>query len=313
MAKTTLFKGVVYLSDEQYAKLVKDGVIEVGGQTVTYDESMVYVTPKALGGDYYTKSEVEEKLKTVFDNVTYLDNSYGEQSVLYDTDDGITIMQTTRITQGDKTNDISSEITIPLVGSEEIVFDATEDGSHIQAHLDMEITNKLARTLVTPVSRPSNTELVAVDNTGSQTMLELGDGLSIENGTLKASGSAGGSKLYMHCISNKSSYGHFAMKILSPDPTIFTSSTVKQWLYNNGFISNNIYYECSASRSYGSDTPNGMYIIDGVYSSDGNSISGVCSTITRNTETGDFSWNGTRSINLVLDWTSSFTDTVIEL
>lgn len=201
MAKTTLFKGVVYLSDDNYAKLVKDGVIEVGGQTVTYDESMVYVTPKTFGGNYYTKEEVEEKLKTVFDNVTYLDNSYGEQSVIYDTDDGITIMQTTRITQGDKTNDISSELTIPLVGSDEIVFDATEDGSHVQAHLDMDITNKLARTLVTPVSRPTNTELVAVDSTGSQTMLELGDGLSISNGKLNAAGggsSGGGSKLYRH-------------------------------------------------------------------------------------------------------------------
>lgn len=312
MAKTTLFKGVVYLSDENYKTLIENGSVVVNGEVHNYDDNLVYVTPKALGGDYYTKEEVEEKLKTVFDNVTYLDNSYGEQNVLYDTEDGITIMQTTRITQGDKTSDISSELTIPLIGSEEIVFDATEDGSHVQAHLDMNITNKLARTLLTPVSRPANTELVAVDNTNSQTMLAIGDGLSVEDGTLKASGT-GGNKLYMHCISNKLLKGHFAMKILSSDSTIFTRDTIKQWLYNNGFISNNIYYECSASISYGGDTPNGMYIIDGVYSSDGNSFAGVCSTITRNTETGDFSWSGVSAINLLSDLTSSFTDTVIEL
>lgn len=227
MAKTTLFKGVVYLSDEQYAKLIADGVIEVGGQTITYDESMVYVTPKTLGGDYYTKSEVEEKLKTVFDNVTYLDNSYGEQSVLYDTDDGITIMQTARFVSGDKTSDISSEITIPLVGSDEIVFDATEDGSHIQAHLDMDITNKLARTLVTPLSIPSNTELVAVDNTNSQTMLAIGDGLSVENGTLSASGGSGG-KLYRHQIHISS----VCFTVYSSQSETYTLSTISNYIYN---------------------------------------------------------------------------------
>ena len=241
MAKTTLFKGVVYLSDEQYAKLIADGVIEVGGQTVTYDESMVYVTPKALGGDYYTKGEVEEKLKTVFDNVTYLDNSYGEQSVLYDTDDGITIMQTTRITQGDKTSDISSELTIPLVGSDEIVFDATEDGSHVQAHLDVNITNKLARTIVTPLSIPSNTELVAVDNTNSQTMLSIGDGLSVENGILKASG--GGGQLYLHKIefgfyiatgSLKDGY----TEIITSSQNVFDAPTLASYLYDKGYTSN---------------------------------------------------------------------------
>ena len=51
MAKTTLFKGFVYLSDEQYNKLITDCVIEVGRQTITYDERIVYITPKALPTD----------------------------------------------------------------------------------------------------------------------------------------------------------------------------------------------------------------------------------------------------------------------
>ena len=105
MAKTTLFKGVVYLSDEQYNKLITDGVIEVGGQTITYDESIVYITPKVLPTDYYTKSEIDEKL---------------------------------------------------------------------------------SQTISKPLIAPTATELVAVDNTGSQTMLAISDGLKIENGTLKA-------------------------------------------------------------------------------------------------------------------------------
>ena len=105
MAKTTLFKGVVYLSDEQYNKLITDGVIEVGGQTITYDESMMYVTPKALPTDYYTKSEIDEKL---------------------------------------------------------------------------------SQTISKPLIAPTATKLVAIDNNNSQTMLGVGDGLSVENGTLKA-------------------------------------------------------------------------------------------------------------------------------
>lgn len=156
--------------------------------------------------------------------------------------------------------------------------------------------------------------IVSLTNT-KQDKLTAGENITIdENNVISASGGSGGSsKLYMHCISNKSEEGHFAMKILSLDSTIFTRDTAKQWLYNNGFISNNIYYECSGSMRHGGSTPNGMYIIDGVYSSDGNSISGVCSTITRNSGTGDFSWVGASALNLVLGWSSSFTDTVIEL
>lgn len=261
MAKTTLFKGVVYLSDEQYNKLITDGVIEVGGQTITYDESMVYITPKALPTDYYTKSEVDEKLKTVFDNVTYIDNSYGEQSVLYDNVDGITVMQTTRVSQNDKTSDISSEMTIPLVGSEEIVFDATEDGKHIQAHLDADIKNKLDKTLVTPTSTPTATELVAVDNTNSQTMLAIGDGLSVENGTLKASG---GYKLYLHVIhgSNIQNKGSFYANIISKESTGYsTRKLLNTFLKNSNITSLASPYAC-----IGYDSAN--VLIRGIYSVD---------------------------------------------
>ena len=50
--------------------------------------------------------------------------------------------------------------------------------------------------LTKPTTAPSATQLVAVDNTNTQTMLNIGDGLSIENGSLKASGGGTGGKLY---------------------------------------------------------------------------------------------------------------------
>ena len=46
--------------------------------------------------------------------------------------------------------------------------------------------------LITPIAKPASTQLVAVDETGSQQMLELGDGLSIVDGVLNSSGGGGG-------------------------------------------------------------------------------------------------------------------------
>ena len=64
--------------------------------------------------------------------------------------------------------------------------------NNVTLELDAELTSRLAKTLVTPMSRPASTELVAIDNTNSQKMIEIGDGLSLENGILKAIGGGSG-------------------------------------------------------------------------------------------------------------------------
>lgn len=46
--------------------------------------------------------------------------------------------------------------------------------------------------LVTPMSAPASVSIAAVDTTNAQTMLTIGDGLSVENGVLKATGGGGG-------------------------------------------------------------------------------------------------------------------------
>ena len=51
-----------------------------------------------------------------------------------------------------------------------------------------EITPKVAKALVSPMTTPTTTELVAVNNKNSQTMIEIGTGLVIENNTLKSTG-----------------------------------------------------------------------------------------------------------------------------
>ena len=47
--------------------------------------------------------------------------------------------------------------------------------------------------LVTPMSAPASVSIAAVDTTNAQTMLTIGDGLSVENGVLKATSGGGGS------------------------------------------------------------------------------------------------------------------------
>ena len=76
--------------------------------------------------------------------------------------------------------------------NDSIITELNSDGDRLSIHLSADIVSKLARMLVTPMSRPISTELVAIDNTGTQTMLELGDGLLIEDGKLKATAQGGG-------------------------------------------------------------------------------------------------------------------------
>ena len=59
-----------------------------------------------------------------------------------------------------------------------------QDGNKVSLSLKADLTNKIMRALVTPVSAPPNTEIVAIDDNGSQTMLELGNSLQVVNGVL---------------------------------------------------------------------------------------------------------------------------------
>ena len=76
------------------------------------------------------------------------------------------------------------------------------NGLHMQEVCDQiaDATTEINNSLQKPTTTPSATQIVAVDNTNTQTMLNIGDGLSVENGSLKASGGGTGTKKYMHYI-----------------------------------------------------------------------------------------------------------------
>ena len=71
-----------------------------------------------------------------------------------------------------------------ITGSETIVVDTSEDGKHLEIHLDADVVKKLEKMLVIPEATPTETVIVAIDNTGKQILLKLGAGLKIANGEI---------------------------------------------------------------------------------------------------------------------------------
>lgn len=93
-------------------------------------------------------------------------------------------------------NETSPEnLTSVIKGSDTVVVDVAEDKKTVEVHLDAEVTQKIDNSLQAPTQAPTATQIVGVGTNKAQTMLNIGDGLSIENGSLKASGGSGG-KLY---------------------------------------------------------------------------------------------------------------------
>lgn len=118
-------------------------------------------------------------------------------------DNGVNIEASFEVAVGEEILEIPSTMCLPLKGSESIVIDVDESGEFIDIHLDADIAAKLGRVLLTPMSAPASVSLVAVDTSNAQTMLTLGDGLSVENGVLSASGGGSGgsgTSLYLHTM-----------------------------------------------------------------------------------------------------------------
>ena len=125
-------------------------------------------------------------------NITDLNLVVGEPSVIYDTEDGITITsQGEIIAEGGVISTPTVEQNIPIIAGNGLTMDATEDGKHVDVHLSAETQSNIARALKTPIATPTSTKLIAVDNTNSQEMIGIGNNLILENGVLNAIGGGG--------------------------------------------------------------------------------------------------------------------------
>lgn len=100
--------------------------------------------------------------------------------------------------------------------------------------------------LTKPTTAPSATQIVAVDNTNTQTMLNIGDGLSVENGSLKANG---GGKIY-HKSATFDIYGKLD-NVISIVIDYFSSSALIPATYEElktdimGALTSHTTYHCS--------------------------------------------------------------------
>ena len=175
--------------------------------------------------------------------ITLKNNKSVTKNMTIKGDDGVgikTITSGTPVVTEEKT---TTPITVTLT-------DETTQNFNVEAKNGGGADNALTK----PTTTPSATQLVAVDNTNSQKMLTIGDGLSIENDTLKASG--GSDVLYRHTLridyTTSTEKLLIEFSIITRTVEIFTYETLKSYLTNkntavNGFkwqknFNNRIYF-----------------------------------------------------------------------
>lgn len=78
-------------------------------------------------------------------------------------------------------NNIKDTYQNKIVSSEEIVIDNVTN----KLMLNNELSSKIARSIVTPISKPIEIKLIGVDTTNSQIMIGLGDEFFVEDDKLK--------------------------------------------------------------------------------------------------------------------------------
>ena len=157
--------------------------------------------------------------------ITLKNNKSVTKNMTIKGDDGVgikTITSGTPVVTEEKT---TTPITVTLT-------DETTQNFNVEAKNGSGAGNALTK----PTTAPSATQIVAVDNTNTQTMLNIGDGLSVENGSLKASGGTGetGGKLYYKNINlffNNSSVTGFE-DIQSIDIYFYESTDFTYTKYN---------------------------------------------------------------------------------
>lgn len=175
-------------------------------------------------------------------DVLNMEVNYAETSAS-SVDAGVLVRNYTAFRYGDDDSVfIPSSIVLPIKGSESIVIDVSEDGTYIDIHLDANIMSKIERALLLPVTAPASTSLVAVGANNEQSMLTIGDGLSVSDGVISASGGGGSVSLYEHIlgigfmldISGESAIMFFRNSVLTNSADVIRTLTFEQCMYYFG-------------------------------------------------------------------------------
>lgn len=184
--------GMVTLATEQTITAKK--TFEVGGSYVVVDKDFATMQNRKSGGNRINSVYVSNG-KT---QVGSMDTDGTLFRGIEHTADTNTTNVTGKMTYNgkevattDQVGQVNATTLSGLVADSDTIVHSVS-GDKVQFNLDAEIQSQISKSLVTPMSTPSATELVAVDSTNSQTMIGIGEGLSLENGTLKATGGASG-------------------------------------------------------------------------------------------------------------------------
>lgn len=107
------------------------------------------------------------------------------EGVTYSSSTGATIAGSAEI---NSTDSVDVELIVPIKAGEGLVVDADDQDESIEVHLDSTVTGKLGRALLTPLSSPATDQLVGVDTSNAQEMLNVGTGLEVSAGALNVTG-----------------------------------------------------------------------------------------------------------------------------
>lgn len=110
------------------------------------------------------------------EDITRINMQVGEPNVIYDTEDGITVLAQGNIqTETGSTSNPETEMNIPLIAGNGLAMDATEDGKHVDIHLSLYAQTQLSRALTTPLSIPTEDEVVGIGTNGAQIRIDKKD------------------------------------------------------------------------------------------------------------------------------------------
>lgn len=158
--------------------------------------------------DYYTKNETYSKEEV--DNLVNTIPKFGVEVVSEKPTSNISETTIYLVRAGSESENLYDEYIYvngqwEYLGSQRIatsvtanaVADVVQDsesivsmvyGNKLRFELDADLTNKISKALQVPMDAPPNTELVAIDDGNSQTMVSVGSGLKLQNGVLSATG-----------------------------------------------------------------------------------------------------------------------------
>lgn len=167
------FKGIVYLTDEQYTTLKDTGTIAVGGITLTYDENTLYVTP-----DTAQPSGVsQEDFNKLLNNTTIIMPNANE-SVLLGSNNAAALLATQSVIIGKNAKTVNKGVAIGYGAMTTVTDGGVAVGDYAETENGVAVGKEA----------DSIGESIAIGNfaeTSANNSIQLGEGTNTTDNTLQ--------------------------------------------------------------------------------------------------------------------------------